>query len=116
MKKMKEEQLNNKCATFAGKYIEAKFKGGSQVERNLVLNSLAHGMYMGVRFAEKTYTSFWFKFLPKIIDSEYIEKHGIKASNFYLKKKGYSKLQWHEQALIRASVSTGFREGFQCVE
>lgn len=113
MKNMKEADLTSACVHYAGKYVDEKFKNGSVVEKNLVVNCLAHGFYMGRRFAEKGKNSilaailFW-----NTGDEDWVMKHSIKAGKYYLKKTGYLKLEWAEQALIRSTVSTGFRAGF----
>jgi len=84
------------------------------IERSLAVNSLAHGFYMGFKHHEKSSRYAWLKLVNSRIGTEdWLLNHSIKAANYYLKKMGYSKLDWSEQAYIRALVSTGFRQGYR---
>lgn len=113
----REVDLSAAAAKFAGAYVDEKFKTGSDTEKSLVLNTLAHGYYMGARHCEKFYASKWQGFLglekrvaPRKHDD--LVKESIRASKFYLQKKGFLKLEFATQALIKATLSRGFQEGF----
>lgn len=113
MNKISEAELTKQSVQFAGKYVEEKFKNGSLVEKSLVVNSLAHGFYIGARHQQKSRGSLWARIVSHIVGDDLDEAHALKAANYYLKKKGYTKLEFAEQALIRACVATGFRNGAQ---
>jgi hypothetical protein len=112
VKHIKESDLTAESVKFAGEYTDKHFKNGSNSEKSLFVTSLAHGYYMGRRHAEKSLKSFWVKLFPSRGSDEWVQSHAIKAGNFYLKKKNFLKFGWTEQALIRAAVSTGFRQGY----
>jgi hypothetical protein len=118
LSRLNEAELNNESVKFAGKYVEQRFQNGRDVEKHLVLNCVAHGFYMGARHCETV------TFRPQIslkrllgvgnIDEpEEVWNESIKASNYYIAKKKYSKLSMGDLALVRATVSYGFREGCQ---
>lgn len=114
--RMNEAELNNESARFAGTFVEKHFKSGAETEKQLVMNCVAHGFYMGARHYEKTVGRFRFwSFLRGVepLSAEKLYRESQKASRYYVKKKGYRKLNIHEQALICATVSTGFEGGYQ---
>lgn len=123
MLKMREVDLSDSAVKYAGNYIADHFKKGSEVDKHLILNTIAHGFFMGARWREKlhNYHVGWktiFRAFTKVdpegkIPDEMLVRESIKASTYYLKKKEYSKLEFASQALIRASLSKGFQEGFR---
>lgn len=116
MKKLSESIITERAVKYAGAYVDARFKNGSPSEKNLVLNTLAHGFYMGSAYADKIRRSWWRRLFPVEQSSAWAEKHGLKAAKVYLRKKGYLKLDWTEQALIRATVAKGFEAGVLSLE
>lgn len=115
-------ELNNESARFAGRYCETRFRGGRDVEKHQVLNCVAHGYFCGFRWAE---TEFLFPSSARILvnwmknktlenfSDEALWNESIKASNHYVVQKGFTTIALAEQALIRATFSYGFRDGFR---
>ncbi len=129
MVRLKDAELNQLSASFAGRYVEQKFARGGDIEKQQVLNYLAHGFYMGAREAEKKLPdnsrSFWWwtfkapKWAARGIGKEnslaramWLDHESLKAANFYIKKQGFYKVIYTDQALVRATVSIGFKAGF----
>lgn len=127
MQRKAEAELNEVAAQAAGRYITEKFKQGREIEKNLILNSYAHGFFMGARHCEATHNlgTFgiaWIKlkglftgdYLPvyPTMDDDWIESHGIRAGNFYVKQMKYHRMNLLEQTLVRASIGMGFKKGF----
>lgn len=108
-----ESDIIASSVKFASSYMRDRFRGGSKVEESLVINSIAHGYYMGAKHRYSSRRSIWSWFRKTEVTSDYIDKHAQKASNFYLKKFGYTKLEWSNQALIRACVAIGFRHAYE---
>lgn len=114
---LSKAELNNVSARFAGAYIETAFRKGREVEKQLVLNCVAHGYYMGARnFEDILLRPRWWRVLfgkPRgpLADVGLFHE-SVKAGRFYLKRKGYLKLAMADQSLILASVTYGFREGY----
>jgi len=54
---MPEVDLNKVSIDAGTYYIEKKFKGAPITETQLVLNSVAHGFFMGYRKAEETFNA-----------------------------------------------------------
>ena len=72
---------------------------------------------MGARHAESTVINpkKWKKFLwgVKTFSDLQLWNESVRASNFYIAKKKYHRIAFAEQALIRATVSHGFRAGYR---
>lgn len=112
--KIPEAQLNNLAANFAGKYVEQKWKHGNELDRQLVLNILAHGFVMGVRACEKLWAPRWYdKFFERSkFTKDRLETLLLKNSSAYMGAKKLETLQTAKLCLCRACFSIGFREGF----
>ncbi len=110
---MKEVDLTDLAAKFAGEYVSERFKKGTEIEKHLILNSLAHGYFMGARWTEDRLTLKWYhRFIPvKIPSPSDLVAESIKAAAYYLKKKDMLKLEFAQQALIKATLCKGFQEG-----
>jgi hypothetical protein len=94
--------------------VDKKFSKGSLAEKGKVATVVAHGYYMGARhyenLANRPFWKFWVK--QKLTVDE-LDLESVDAANEYIKKKNFYKLPYYEQALLRASVSMGFKEGFK---
>lgn len=114
MKRLPEVDVQNKSVSFAADYIEKKFKKGRDSEKSLVLNTTAHGFYMGTRHVESSIGAHKLKFwVQRSWTQEEMVNEGIKAAQSYIRAKGYKKLDFGTLALIRACISSGFRSGMQ---
>lgn len=112
MERIAEAEAQNFSVKFAGNYVLKKFKNGKDVEKHMVLNIVAHGHYMGIRFAEQLYSRRFFK-VTAPWDEEKLIEEANRAAKTYLVAKSYTRLNTYEQALIRASLSHGFKNGFR---
>lgn len=114
MKKLDNVDLTDEAVKFAGEYISTKFKNGAVIEKHMVLNTVAHGYYMGAIESSKApswwQVSFW---ISKTITDEWVTTESIKAATFYLKKKKFKRLGFAQQALIKASLCYGFQHGYR---
>jgi hypothetical protein len=109
---MNTAELHNISVKFSGEYINNRFKNGSDVEKHLVLNTIAHGFCMGARFRETAFKKTW-KFWEKPPKTEEdIVNHSVRAAKDYILKKGMVGLPVDKNFLVRATVSYGFREGY----
>ena len=119
MERLSEVKLQDLAVNFAGAYIEAKFKNGRDIEKSLILNTVAHGYYIGARRAEEIFAEKWWRIFSFLIPDPQewrdtkIDQDAIKASKVYIRKKRYQKMSFGELALIRASLCTGFNAGFR---
>ena len=72
---------------------------------------------MGSRFAEATVVNpkKWRVFLwgVKTFSDIQLWNESVKASNYYVTKKKYTRIASAELALIRATLSHGFRAGYR---
>lgn len=113
-----EVQVTDLAVKFAGNYIEDHFKSGTEVERHQVMNTLAHGYYMGLRHAEKLALPRSFEKLRRLLrikrwpEFEALVAISNNAAAHYMRSKRYERLAPSENAFIRASLSQGFRVGF----
>lgn len=113
MERMKEVELTGASLKFSGQYVKDKFPKGRDIERNLVMNTTAHGFFMGARDIEKRQARPTWKFwIKKDLDEEALLMESIKASQYYVKKKSYGKVPFGQLALIKSTVAYGFREGY----
>lgn len=118
LRRMPEGDLNALAVKRAGEYVEQRMKGGTDATRHLVLNSVAHGFWMGARFAEKTYREHlhhvvpWLRPLDRYPEA-WIERHAKKASDQYMRSKNFSPLNSGEKALVKATVMVGFEGGYR---
>lgn len=126
MEKINTAELNETSAKFAGEYIKDHYKSSNAVTKSLVVNTIAHGFYMGARHLEKfanmtpleqnlyrikcLFTNDYLPLYPAM-DERWIERQSVKAAQEYLTKKNYDGLSWEQKALIKACVSTGFISG-----
>lgn len=115
MVKIRDGELADLSANFAGKYVEKNFQRGAETSKWLVLNCVAHGYYMGVRHAEKIYNRTFFAKKPPLSDDA-LDKESLHAANYYLTKKNLTNLDWSQQALVRATVAHAFSEGIRFYE
>lgn len=113
---LNKAELNNESAKFAGTYVERAFRKGRETEKHLVLNCVAHGFYMGARHYETAVMApnFFRRLLGcKPLDDTALWNESVKAANYYLRRRGYwGKLPMSELALMRSTLSYGFREGY----
>lgn len=111
MIRLPEIDLTEKSVKYAGDYVNSKFKTGRDIEKNLVLNSLAHGFFTGARYVESCHNKplwkFWVK--TKWSDEELVNQ-GIKASAYYLKKR-FRKVDFMTFNLVKASNCNAFCDG-----
>lgn len=108
--------------TFAVRYWDASNSLKMGAEKNLVLNSVSHGYYMGYRFKESELVKkgiLWSlknKFFKSSQDPDVkLILEANKASSFYLKEK-YKNLTHEERSLIFSCCAKGFMNGFKDCE
>jgi hypothetical protein len=99
---------------FSGEYVDKKFHKGDIFQKSKVATTVAHGYYLGARRCEEMTNAPWWKrlYLKKCSSEAELSEESVKAANHYIKEKGFGKLNFYEQALIKSTVSFGFREGF----
>lgn len=118
IEKMKEVDLVNISVKFSGDYVMDKFKTGRDIEKALVLNTVAHGYFMGVRFNEEARNEPKWKFWKKKValsDEELIHE-SIYAAKAYIIEKQYQNLPFERAALIKATLGYGFKAGVRFSE
>lgn len=114
MKKLPEVDVQNRAADFAGKYLDAHFKKGDDIARNIVLNSVAHGFWMGAKYFEKkSERSFLGIVFEKKWTDEELNEESIKAAKYYLRKGTKSKYDMGTASLVKACISHGFSNGLR---
>jgi hypothetical protein len=120
----KDMELQQESVDFSAKYIEKNFKNANMVKKNLVLNTIAHGYYMGKRHSEnletgekKSILQFlpWLKKQRNLTEKELVsESNG--AAREYLSVKQMNGLPMEEKSLIFSSIVKGFQEGVKANE
>jgi hypothetical protein len=111
---MREADLNEMASNFAGGYVEHKWKSGDNLDRQFVLNIIAHGFSMGVREYEQWLYPKWYQCIfgnPRHLSDVEISKRTYRRARAYLKKHNLLFLSMPRLALARASFSIGFRGG-----
>lgn len=118
MKKLDDVNITDEAVKFAGEYVSEKFKSGAGIQKHLVVNTVAHGYYMGAIERRRFNTGYnlWYRLMDKYFkkdENTWLNEESIKAANFYLKKKKFQRLNFAEQALIKASLCYGFQHGYR---
>lgn len=112
MKALTKVDLTDQAVRFAGDYIDKKFKNGRETEKSLILNTVAHGYFMGARHVENIVNKpSWMFWIKKKVEYSKLDDESVKAAKAYIKKKGFKQLDFSTSALIKASLGVGFREG-----
>lgn len=115
VKKLEEVDLANMAVKYGTEDVKLHFSPDNKVEYSIVLNTGAHGYFMGYRFAEHFYRepNFFRKFLPEpVMSEEKLWDQSIDAAKTYVRARGYDKLCSDEYALVYAAVRRGFIAGF----
>lgn len=120
MARLNEAELTDMAAKYASEYIFERFKTGRDIEKSLILNTVAHGYYMGARRYEEVSTpKWWWFFIKPMVKTERLvdykgalDRDSVKASRAYIKAKKYQNMSFSELALVRASLCGGFVVGY----
>lgn len=119
MEKFDEVDLVNESVRYSTDYTNKTFHSDNKVDFSIMLNTGAHGYYMGYRYAESFYREgFLSKFLNRNIpiDVDKLRDQSQDASKKYLSEKNLTHLEEASRTLVKLSVARGFRDGFRKYE
>lgn len=107
---MDDPKLSNESIRRAEKMVKTLGKFDI-IEKSMAINALAHGFYMGAKFAQAK-PKFFKVFHRKSLDPNglFLESHS--AAIAYLKKR-HPFLPEANKTLLKTSLSMGFREGYR---
>lgn len=105
---MDDQILVTESIKFANKKLPKQY---DIIERSMAINALAHGYYMGAKFAQSKQKTFFRPFHKKQLDPNGLFQESHSAAVSYLKEK-YPFIPETNKNLLKSSLSLGFREGY----
>lgn len=116
---LEEVELTEKSVQKATKFVNSNYSKENQVEYSIVLNTFAHGYYMGWRFGETYYEpKFWHAFFPRKRPWSHsaLWNESSLASQSYVDTKNLRNLPQSDFILVQMTCGQGFRDGFRDFE